>query len=118
MKERFQPNQEQPERDENDECPLCGAHISNPHDPYCSRSPQDFEVEEVSDEATLEERIKDHFLHLTDRQLIARMERASDETNLDDETFELCRRMAEQGKTWRWSEDFFNPKVVIEGGEV
>lgn len=54
----------------------------------------------------------EQFPHLTDRQLMARMERAKD-FSYDDEAVELSRRLGARALTWRWSDDFFNPKVEV-----
>ncbi|MBM4646560.1 hypothetical protein GS464_29535 [Rhodococcus hoagii] len=117
MKEQLN---QQPERNESDECPLCGAHISEPHYPDCARSPQDspdYELPATSPERlALEEKIQAALGHVATSALIRRMETAQD-FGYDDEEVELSRRLREQGKTWRWSDDFYNPRVVIEGGE-
>ncbi|CAH0190666.1 hypothetical protein SRABI91_01665 [Rhodococcoides fascians] len=54
----------------------------------------------------------EQFPHLTDRQLMARMEQAAD-FKYDDEALELTRRLGERALSWRWSDDFFNPKVEV-----
>lgn len=59
----------------------------------------------------------ENFPHLTDKQLIRRMERKGD-FQTDDEEVELSRRLGAQALNWRWSDDFFHPKVeVYELGE-
>lgn len=65
--------------------------------------------------ATLEERIKAHFAGTSTAVLIRYMERAGDDVNLDDETFELARRMREAGKSWRWNDSFTDPRIIVEG---
>lgn len=54
----------------------------------------------------------DPFAGRPDSYLIRRMERATD-FGYDDEEQELTRRLSSQGKAWKWSDDFFNPKVII-----
>ena len=54
--------------------------------------------------------------HFTDRQLIRRMETAKDFA-YDDEAVELSRRLGERALNWRWSEDFYNPRVVVYEAE-
>lgn len=49
---------------------------------------------------------------LSDAQLIRRMENAPD-FGYDDEEVELSRRLKLGGLAWRWSNDMFNPKVVV-----
>jgi hypothetical protein len=44
--------------------------------------------------------------------LIRRIQNAPD-FGYDDEAVELNRRLALRGQTWKWSEDFFNPSIVI-----
>lgn len=44
--------------------------------------------------------------------LIRRINAAPD-FGYDDEAVELNRKLAAQGKTWRWSEDMFNPVILI-----
>lgn len=44
--------------------------------------------------------------------LVARMNRAADFA-YDDEAVELNRRLAAEGKAWRWSSDFYHPVVEI-----
>ncbi|MFI8696739.1 hypothetical protein [Dietzia maris] len=99
------------EQPDDDVCGTCGQHFSEPHAPGC---PADPENEEPS--AELAEAIAQKFRGVTTSELIRRMETAED-FGYDDEEVELTRRLADEGKTWRWSEDFFNPRVVIEGGE-
>ncbi|MCA4995132.1 hypothetical protein HWD35_10450 [Tsukamurella tyrosinosolvens] len=62
---------------------------------------------------SLEEILQEHFAGVTTAQLIRKMERAPDDANLDDETFELSRRMRQLGKVWRWTRDFENPRIVV-----
>lgn len=50
--------------------------------------------------------------HFTDSQLIRRMESAEDFA-YDDEAVELSRRLGERALDWKWSEDFYNPRVVV-----
>lgn len=103
--------------DEDDRCTVCGAHMSEPHSPECPLADQDLE-DEPEDEPTLEDTIKRKFFGVTTARLIQRMEKASD-FGTDDEEIELSRRLKEQGKTWRWTRDMFNPRiVVIDLGEV
>lgn len=60
----------------------------------------------------LEAIIAPEFAHLSTPALIARMEAAPD-FDYDDETVELNRRLRAQGKTWRWTGGFFNPRIEI-----
>lgn len=113
--------------DENDECTECGEHFANPHDPRCNRSHEDYEVEEddsyssVPAEADaltrLEAEIQAKLGHVSTAALVRRMERAPD-FGYDDEQIELSRRLREQGKTWRWTQDFHNPRIVVEGTDT
>lgn len=116
-----QPEYEDPGLDENDECVDCGAHVSDPHDPTCPRSHEDFaDEEEPADEGqelSLEDRIKAKLGHISTGNLVRRMEAAAD-FGYDDEAVELSRRLREQGKTWKWSQSFDNPQVIIyQAGE-
>lgn len=117
MNEKYQLNQE-PERDEKDECPLCGAHISEPHAPDCARAEQDdpdYELPIDSPERqALEAKVQSALGGIATSALVRRMESARD-FEYDDEAVELTRRLREEGKTWRWSDDYFDPRVVIEG---
>ncbi|UNQ40936.1 hypothetical protein MPC38_06710 [Prescottella equi] len=75
------------------------------------------EPNQPEDEPTLEDTIKRKFFGVTTARLIQRMEKASDFAT-DDEEIELNRRLKEQGKTWRWTRDIYNPRIeVIELGE-
>lgn len=50
--------------------------------------------------------------HYTNGELIQRMERAED-FKYDDESRELSRRLGARALDWKWSDDFFNPRVVV-----
>lgn len=69
----------------------------------------------------MSERLPDpQFEHLSDDALKRRMERAAD-FGYDDEERELSRRLALGGLAWRWSSDFYNPRVEVyraEGGDA
>ncbi len=52
--------------------------------------------------------------HLSTDDLITRMERASTDQNLDDETFELEQRLSARGETFRWLSDY---AITIEPKE-
>lgn len=52
------------------------------------------------------------FSHLSDEQLIRRIERAPD-FGYDDESVELDRRLKPQRRAWRWSGDFHRPHVEV-----
>ena len=54
------------------------------------------------------------FATKTTAQLIRKMERASASANLDDETYELARRLDAEGKRFRWTRDLFHPTIVVE----
>ncbi|WOI85969.1 hypothetical protein [Rhodococcus qingshengii] len=61
--------------------------------------------------------MSERFSHLTDAQLIRRIEKAPD-FGYDDEAIELNRRVRALGKAWRWAGDFYHPHVeVYEEGE-
>ena len=60
----------------------------------------------------LEESISGKFAHLSNEALVGRMNRAPD-FGYDDEAVELTRRLKLGGAAWRWSADFFNPKIEI-----
>ncbi|MCT2077442.1 hypothetical protein [Dietzia cinnamea] len=64
----------------------------------------------------LDQAVEQKFLGIATSALIRRMEKA-EAFGSDDEEVELTNRLAAEGKTWRWTGDFFNPRVVIEGGE-
>ncbi|ALY10630.1 hypothetical protein FDH86_gp095 [Arthrobacter phage Tank] len=38
---------------------------------------------------------------------------AAKDFGYDDESIELTALLAERGKNWKWSDDFFSPVVVI-----
>lgn len=61
---------------------------------------------------SLEDQIRHKFVGVATSRLIQRMEHAQD-FKYDDEAVELNRRLAEQNQTWRWSGDFYNPRVEI-----
>lgn len=62
----------------------------------------------------LEQTIEAKFAGMSTAQLIRKMERASSSTNLDDETYELSRRVTAAGDTWHWTRDLFHPKIIVE----
>lgn len=49
--------------------------------------------------------------HRSIKQLIRTME--SNKPNIDDETHDLTVRLRQQGKGWRFTRDFYNPKVEV-----
>ena len=59
--------------------------------------------------------------HLSTPDLITRMERAHEDANLDDETFELEQRLSARGQTFRWegSRIVLGPKnpIMIEDNQ-
>lgn len=59
-----------------------------------------------------ESHISAQFEHLSDAQLIKRIEKAED-FKYDDETVELNRRLKLGGLAWRWSGDYFRPNVEV-----
>lgn len=104
--------------DEDDRCTICAAHISEPHSPVCPNGQEEAE-DEPEEKLTLEETIKRDFVGVPTDRLIRRMERAPESKNLDDETYELSRRLKEDGKTWKWVGGYSDPRIeVIELGEV
>ena len=68
---------------------------------------------------SVESQIQKKFAHLTDNELIRRMNAAPD-FGYDDESFELNRRLALVGLTWRWSPRnqvlIFDPAEEEQGG--
>lgn len=116
-----QPEYEDTGLDDEDCCTECGMHFSEPHDPTCRRSHEDYPEEddsfqsvpaEADPRAELEAEIQAKLGHISTGNLVRRMERLPDFA-YDDEQVELSRRLREQGKTWRWSESFTNPQVII-----
>lgn len=61
---------------------------------------------------SLQPAIAAKFAGMTDEQIIRRMERAED-FGYDDEAVELTRRLALGGLAWRWSGDFYHPRVEV-----
>lgn len=107
--------------DDEDCCTECGMHFSEPHDPTCPRSHEDYPEEddsfqsapaEADPRAAREAAIQAKLGHISTGNLVRRMERAPD-FGYDDEQVELSRRLREQGKTWRWSDSFTKPQVII-----
>lgn len=121
-----QPDYEDVGLDADDNWTECGMHFSEPHDPTCRRSHEDYPEEddsfqsvpaEADPRAELEAEIQAKLGHISTGNLVRRMERAQDFA-YDDEQVELSRRLREQGKTWRWSDSFTNSKVIIyEAGD-
>lgn len=72
---------------------------------------------EEANRRTLDEAIADEFARFSDQQLIRRMERKPD-FGCDDEEHELNRRLKLGGLAWRWSSDFYNPKVEVYSPET
>lgn len=60
----------------------------------------------------LQRSVQTKFAHLSDRELIARMQHAPD-FGYDDEEVELTRRLGAQGLKWRWGGDFFRPSIEV-----
>lgn len=49
---------------------------------------------------------------MTTANLIRRMEKSED-FKYDDEAVELNRRLKQEGYTWKWSDDFFHPHIIV-----
>ncbi|EON33770.1 hypothetical protein GTC6_05367 [Gordonia terrae C-6] len=113
-----QPEAVERELDDEDCCVDCGEHFADPHAPGCPREDVPNQEEPAEDDArsALEAKVQSALGHLTTSALIRRIEKAQD-FGYDDEAVELSRRLREEGKDWRWSDDFCNPRIVIEGGE-
>lgn len=123
-----QPEYEDTGLDDEDCCTECGEHFANPHQPTCSRSHEDYPEEDDSydsaltearefnskpdDQLTLEEKIRRKFVGVSTGRLIQRIEKAQD-FGYDDEQRELSRRLAAKGQTWKWSESFTYPQVIV-----
>lgn len=65
--------------------------------------------EQLPRRESLEDQIKEKFAGYTDGQIMRRMESAPD-FGYDDEAYELNRRLAAVGLSWRWSK---RNKVLI-----
>jgi len=65
----------------------------------------------------LEETVARKFRHLSLQALILRMQHASTDQNLDDESLELTRRVRKQGKSWHWEQpdvtNNYQERIVI-----
>lgn len=73
----------------------------------------------LSPRQSLEDAIAEKFANMSNAQIIRRMEQAED-FGYDDEAVELNRRLKLGGLAWKWSGDFYRPKVEIYepgGGE-
>ncbi|KUM38983.1 hypothetical protein [Arthrobacter sp. EpRS71] len=60
----------------------------------------------------LSKQIEEKFQHLTDDELIDRINKAPD-FDYDDEAVELNRRLALGGLAWRWSQDYGHETVEV-----
>jgi len=60
----------------------------------------------------LSNQIQEKFQHLTDAELIDRMNKAED-FSYDDEEVELNRRLALGGLAWRWSGGLYSARVEV-----
>lgn len=68
----------------------------------------------VPQSESLESKVKEKFAHLTDDDLIRRMNAAPD-FGYDDESVELNRRLDLVGLTWRWSSQ--NKVLIFDPAE-
>ncbi|MGW5074041.1 hypothetical protein [Rhodococcus sp. NPDC004095] len=116
---------QQPETTYGDEnrCNACGSHVAEPHAVGCPLGDEEEPAEDAlaadrafnskpDDELTLEETIRRKFVGMSTARLIQRMERAAD-FSTDDEEIELNRRLKAKGQTWKWSESFSSPHIIV-----